>query len=81
MRELPMFTLAVLLVSCACHSVSRLFLLVVLKNVEAETVGVKHQPVPGTRLVHLLGNEARVFNLLQVEVGLALLDSLTNQLG
>jgi hypothetical protein len=61
-------------------SFTPLFLLRVVKHVQAQTLGIKHQSVLATRFLHLRSNEAGILNLLQLEVGLVLLDGLTNQL-
>jgi hypothetical protein len=59
----------------------RLLVLLCIKYIQPQTSRVEHQPILGARLLQLLRNETGILNLLQLNVGLALLDSVANEIG
>ncbi|KAI6759034.1 hypothetical protein HG531_014030 [Fusarium graminearum] len=67
--------------SAALSSIIRLALIVFVENVETQTLGIKHQPVLGASLLKLSSDQSSVLDLLELQVGLVLLDGLTNQFG
>lgn len=58
----------------------RLVLVTTVENIETETLGVKHKSVLRARLLELSSNQSSVLDLLELYVGLVLLDGLSNQL-
>mgnify|MGYP006949405572 CR=1 FL=1 len=52
-----------------------------IKDVQAQPLGVEHEPVLGPGLLELGGNQPRILNLLELHVGLALLNGIADELG
>jgi len=58
-----------------------LFALPISKNIKTETFRVEKEPILSTSLLQGRGNDPGVLNLLQLDIGLVLLDGFSDELG